>query len=52
MEQMRLEWEEPTGQGDPIEVVLDPETTEAIVALMARALIIVVCAAEEATDER
>jgi len=51
MKQITFEWVE---QAEPQagEVELEPETTEAVVVLMARALIVVVRAAEEDFDER
>ena len=52
MQQMRFEWLEETEAGEPLEVELDVETTEAVIVLMAQALIAVVRAAEEAPDER
>lgn len=54
MEQVRFEWTEQTTRGAtaPSEVELDRETIEAVIDLMARALIAVVRAAEEAADER
>ena len=52
MKQLRLQWAEPTELGAWDEVDLEPETTEAVIALMARALIAVVRAAQENADER
>ena len=55
MEQMTLELAkqgEPDEPDAPVRVALDRETTETVVELMARALIAVVLAAEEANDER
>jgi hypothetical protein len=52
VEQLRLEWVGPTEAREPNEVVLDPETTKAAIALMASALVAVVRAAQEADDER
>ena len=52
MEQLRFEWAEPNESREPSKVELDPETTEAVIGLMARALIVVVRAAGEADDER
>jgi hypothetical protein len=49
---MRFQWEEPTDHAAPCDVVLDPETTEAVIALMAGVLTVVVRAAEEVADER
>lgn len=51
MKQMRFEWVEQT-EPQTGEVVLEPETMEAVITLMARALIVVVRAAEEDCDER
>ncbi len=52
MEQMRLQWAEQSELGTSNQVELDPETSEAVIALMARALIVVVRAAQESADER
>ena len=53
MKQIPFEWAEQTDPGEPGEVVLDPETTETVIELMARTLIAVVrLAEEEANDER
>jgi hypothetical protein len=52
VEQLRFEWVGPTEAREPNEVVLDPETTKAAIALMASALVAVVRAAEEPDDER
>jgi hypothetical protein len=56
VEQARFEWTEQTTRGaaepSEVEVELERETIEAVIDLMARALMAVVRAAEEATDER
>lgn len=54
MEQVRFEWSEQTIRGaeGPSEVEIESPTIEAGTDLMARALIAVVRAAEEAADER
>jgi len=50
-DQLRFEWAEPRRAGEPNPVVLDHETTEAVIALMGRAMIAVLRAVE-ADDER
>lgn len=50
--QYRFPWAAPGETHDPHEVVLDPETAAAAIALMARALIAVVRAVEEVDDKR
>jgi hypothetical protein len=52
VEQTHFEWAEPIERSEPSEVVLEPETVEALIPMMARALIAVVRPAEEATDDR
>ena len=52
VKQHRFPWPVPGESRDPHEVVLDPETTEIAIALMARALIAVVRAVEETADDR
>lgn len=53
MKQTHFEWVEPSEAEEPVRVVLSPETTDALIVLMARAMIAVVhAAAEEAADER
>jgi len=52
VKQYRFPWVVPGETRDPHEVVLDPETTEIVIAVMARALVAVVRAAEEVKDER
>ena len=52
MKQTRFEWAEQSEAGEPTEVALDPETTDAVIVLMARVLIAVVRAAEEVANER
>ena len=42
----------PGERRDPLEVALDPETTERAIALLARAVLAVVRAVAEAPDER
>ena len=50
--QMELRWREQKPLDEPSEVVLDPATADAVVALMARALIMVVRITGEVADER
>ena len=52
MKQTRFEWAEQGTAATPTEVTLDPETIETVIVLMAHALIAIVRATEEATDER
>jgi hypothetical protein len=55
VKQIRFEWQEPGDAETPVQVVLEVETTETVIALMASALAAVVLAAtqvEEAADER
>jgi len=64
MEQLALQWAWPTrqpgraekqGPGEPDgqgEVVLDPRTTEAVIAAMERLLVALVCARKEESDGR
>jgi hypothetical protein len=52
VEQRRFEWVQPSETRGPNGVVVDAETTEVAIELMARALISVVRAVEEAGDER
>ena len=52
VKQHRFPWAAPGERRDPLEVALDPETTERAIALLARAVLAVVRAVEEATDER
>jgi hypothetical protein len=52
VEQKYFEWADPIDRADRVEVVLDRETTKLVIELMARALIAVVRAAEEADDDR
>ncbi len=52
MHQMRFEWAEQVHRTEPAEVELPRETIEVVIVLMARALIAVVRATEEAADER
>jgi hypothetical protein len=49
---MPFEWAEQGPRENPSEVVFDPETTEAVIALMARLLVTVLRATEEVDDER
>ncbi len=49
--QILFQWAAPTVL-ERSAVVVAPETTEALVVLMARAMIVVVRAAKEAADER
>jgi len=51
MEQIPFKWADPIVVPDASEVSLDPATAEAAVALMARALIVVVRAVKETDDE-
>lgn len=51
VKQCRFPWPAPK-TGDATAVVLDPETTAAAIALLARALLAVVRAVAEADDER
>jgi len=53
--QLLFEWHQRRLEAPPVEIVLEPRTIEAVIALMATALIVVVRSAahvEEATDER
>jgi hypothetical protein len=50
VKQQRFPWA--AGNRDRQEIVLDPETTERVIALLARALVAVVRAGEETADER
>ena len=50
VKQHRFPWAAPGER--PHEVVLDPETTEIVIALLARALIAVVREVEASADER
>ena len=55
MKQLRLEWQDADDAGKPNEVVLEAETKEAVIVLMARALLAVVqgvAQAEEVVNER
>jgi hypothetical protein len=52
VKQLHFEWAAPSVTGDPNQVVIDLETTEVVIALIARALIAVVRAVQEADDER
>ena len=52
MKQGRFEWAAPRATYDPNRVVLERETIEATITLMARALIAVLRASHEADDER
>ncbi|MGH2348391.1 MAG: hypothetical protein ACRDFT_02855 [bacterium] len=52
VKQRRFEWALPSETRDPNSVVMDPEATEVAIGLMARALIAVVRAVQEADDER
>jgi hypothetical protein len=52
VEQKHFEWAEQTERGESDKIALEPETMETVITLMARALIAVVRAAEEATDDR
>lgn len=52
MDQMPFAWAERKHPDEPSEIALEPERAEALVVLMARALIAVVRAAEEDADER
>lgn len=52
VKQRRFPWAAPRETRDAPEVVLEPETTVAAIALLARALLAVVRAVEEAGDER
>jgi len=49
---MRFEWAEQSTAATPTEVRLDPETIDVVIVLMAHALIAVVHATQEASDER
>ena len=51
VKQIPFQWAAPTAL-ERATVVVAPETTEALVVLMARAMIAVVRAAEEAADDR
>ena len=51
-QQIELGWREQKPLDEPSEVALDPATADAVIALMARALIVVVRIAEEVADER
>ena len=52
VEQLRFAWAEPRETHDLKQVVIDPGTAEVAMTLMARALIAVVRAIQEADDER
>jgi hypothetical protein len=52
VEQLRFEWAGPNETPDPHQVVVDPETAAAAIALTARAMIAVVRAVYEVDDER
>lgn len=52
MRQIRFEWPEQVRRSEPSGIELGPETTEAVIALMARSLIAIVRATEESADER
>lgn len=52
VEQLHFEWAGPSETRDPNQVVIDPETTAVAIALIARALLAVVRAVQEADDER
>jgi len=52
VKQMPFEWLDEDELAQPVEVVLDAETTEVVVTLMARAMIAAVRAVEEVADER
>lgn len=49
---MPFEWLNENEQVEPVEVVLDAGMTEALVSLMAQAMVAIVRAVEEAPDER
>jgi hypothetical protein len=51
-QQRRFEWTEPTERREPSVVALDREATDVALALMARALIVVVRGPGESDDER
>lgn len=50
-QQLRIEWVGANVAGESNDVALEPETIDAVVVLMARALMIVVRAVEEDADE-
>jgi hypothetical protein len=52
VKQHRFPWAAPGERRDPLEVVLDAETTERAIALLVRAVLAVVRAVAEASDER
>jgi hypothetical protein len=52
VKQHRFPWAVGREHHDRPEVVLDPETTESVIALLARALVAVVRAVEESPDDR
>ena len=52
VKQQRFPWAARDDRRDRYEVVLDPETTATVIALLARALLAVVRAVEEAPDDR
>ena len=52
VKQRQFPWAAPAESRDANEVGLDPETTAAAIALLARALIAVVRAVQEVDDER
>lgn len=52
-DQIRFQWAEEHHEGrGPDQVEIDPKTTEAAIALMARAMIAVIRAVKENDDER
>jgi len=52
VKQTRFEWQCERELAEPTDVVLDPETAEELVVLMASAMIAVVRAVEEDVNER
>ena len=52
MKQTRFEWTEQSTATTPPEVTLTPETVDLVIVLMAHALIAVVRATPELSDER
>ena len=54
MSQQRFDWEVPVKPSAPVrpKVVFDPQTTGALLALMARVLLVVSLAAQENADDR
>jgi len=51
-QQIEFGWREHKPLDEPSEVALDPATADAVIALMARVLIVVVRIAGEVADER